>query len=291
MHGLQLVKNCRDDPLWRRSFNALTRKTYGFDFEDWYRLGCWGDSFVPYALADGGRIVANVSVSFMRLVIDGAFVNAVQLGTVMTDEAYRGRGLSRDLMEIILAEYEDRCDFIYLFANGGVLDFYPRFGFERAAEYECAAEPSRVGRGREFRKLDVLDARDRAVFFRLVERSVPQGRIGCLYDTGLVMFYCAFAYRDGIFYFPGEDFAAVAGLRDGTLRVEEVFAGSEMEPDEIAGALSEGNENRVAFGFTPKAPGDRYVLTPKAGDSDALFIRSKRPLELPKAMFPVLSRT
>lgn len=291
MHELKFIKNLRDDPGLRRSFNALTRKTYGFDFEDWYRLGCWGDSYVPYALADGGKIVANVSVNFMRLLFDGAPVRAIQLGTVMTDEDYRNRGLSRDLMEIILSEYEDSCDFIYLFANSSVLDFYPKFGFERVTEYECTSEPSRGKPGREFRKLDVHDPRDRAVFFRLAEQAVPQGRIGCLYDTGLLMFYCAFVYRDNLFYFPEGDFAAVADMDDSTLRVIEVFAGRDMDLNDVVGALSEGYENRVTFGFTPKTMDNRFILTPKADDNDALFIRSKHPLAFPQAMFPVLSKT
>lgn len=45
------------------------------------------------------------------------------------DENYRGRGLSRQLMEHIMATYEDIP--MYLSANESVLDFYPRFGFER----------------------------------------------------------------------------------------------------------------------------------------------------------------
>ena len=55
----------------RRSFNNLTQKTYGFNFEDWYQKGYWQEKYVPYSLADGDIIVANVSVNIMDFFVMG----------------------------------------------------------------------------------------------------------------------------------------------------------------------------------------------------------------------------
>ena len=52
----------------------------------------------------------------------------------MTRPGHRGRGLARRLMEEVLRDWSGRCDGMFLFANGTVLDFYPRFGFRRAAQ-------------------------------------------------------------------------------------------------------------------------------------------------------------
>ena len=47
-------------------------------------------------------------------------------------------------MEQVKEDWEKRYDFIFLFANESVLDFYPKFGFERKEQYqfETKAVPS-----------------------------------------------------------------------------------------------------------------------------------------------------
>lgn len=126
----------REDDRQRAAFNALTRQTFGFDFEDWYQAGHWGDFYIPHALFDGEKAVSNVSVNLMQFDICGEKKNYVQLGTVMTDEAYRGQGLNRQIMERVLEEYAGKADGIYLFGNDSVLDYYPKFGFRPAKEWE-----------------------------------------------------------------------------------------------------------------------------------------------------------
>lgn len=53
----------------------------------------------------------------------------------MTDPDYRGRGLSRWLIDRVLEDFEQQVDFIFLYANDSVLDFYPKLGFKRAPEF------------------------------------------------------------------------------------------------------------------------------------------------------------
>ncbi len=288
INNLTFVKDYRDNVTYRRSFNALTRQTYGFDFEAWYRAGWWGGAYIPYSFADGGRIVANVSVNLMRLVIDGSDVNAIQLGTVMTDEACRNRGLSRALMDLILAEYEDKSDFIYLLANESVLDFYPKFGFERCTEYVCrtaAGNPSSLS----YRKLNLDDPDDGAIFLSLIKNATPSAKIACRHDPGLVMFYCAAFYKDCLWYLPELELAAVAEQSDGALTLIDVFSGKQFDLDAVIGTLVETG-TPVTLGFTPRQDDPRFILTPKTDPDDTLFIRSKNPVLLPKAMFPLLSK-
>ena len=47
--------------------------------------------------------------------------NYIQIGTVMTDNEYRNKGLSRYLIEKIISEYKEKSDCIYLSANDTVL--------------------------------------------------------------------------------------------------------------------------------------------------------------------------
>lgn len=58
----------------------------------------------------------------------------------MTETDYRNQGLIRKIMEEIEQDYADRVDGMYLFANDDVLNFYPKFGFQKATEYQYSKE-------------------------------------------------------------------------------------------------------------------------------------------------------
>ena len=125
----------------------------------------------PYVLADGDRVIANVSVNRMDMLWRGQAKQYIQIGTVMTDEAYRGKGLSKFLIETVLHDWKDRCDAIYLFANRTVLDFYPKFGFVKAVEHQqsfsLAPQPG------DFQKLDMQKRAPQAVVAGLLSSCQP----------------------------------------------------------------------------------------------------------------------
>ena len=132
----QILKGYRDDDTLRGSFDRLARRTFDLTFEDWYQNGFWGDDYIPYSVVIDGAVAANVSVNRTNFVLDGETKRFIQLGTVMTDERYRNRGLIRRLMTEIDRDFAGQADGVYLFANDSVLDFYPKFGFRWAAETE-----------------------------------------------------------------------------------------------------------------------------------------------------------
>lgn len=131
----QIIKNYRDNENLRHSFNELAEQTFGLSFEGWYRSGYWRENYIPYSIVDADRVVANVSVNITDMRMEGKLRRLIQLGTVMTEESCRNQGLIRRLMQEIEADYGARADGMYLFANDGVLDFYPRFGFRPVKEY------------------------------------------------------------------------------------------------------------------------------------------------------------
>lgn len=118
----------RNDAL-RHQLNALTRKTFGFDFEKWVANGYYEGDYIPYSFVENGKMLSNVSANRMRFLQNGVERNYIQIGTVMTDEVHRNKGLARRLIEYVVAEYKDKCDGIYLFANLEALGFYRKTGF------------------------------------------------------------------------------------------------------------------------------------------------------------------
>ena len=100
---MTIEKNYRDNEFLRNSFNELAGKVFGgLNFEDWYRNGFWKDNYIPYSVVVDGKVVANVSVNACDMNYAGRIVKLIQLGTVMTDPDYRGRGYARLLMERLL---------------------------------------------------------------------------------------------------------------------------------------------------------------------------------------------
>ena len=158
------VKDYRDNERLREGLNNLTEKTYGFNFRRRYESGYWGKEYIPYSLLDDDKLVANVSVSIMKINILGEEKNYIQIGTVMTDEEYRNQGLSRFLMEEVLHEWENKCDCIYLFANDTVLDFYPKFGFERVYEHQYSIKKNKEKDSEKVRKINIDDNNDKGFF-------------------------------------------------------------------------------------------------------------------------------
>ncbi|WP_053335622.1 GNAT family N-acetyltransferase [Salinispira pacifica] len=122
---MKYIYNYKDNQVLRRSFDDLCRRTFGISFERWYEKGLWGDSYVCHSIQDGDRIVANVSVTSMQLAGDHGLRTLTQIGTVMTDPEYRGKGLAAELMNRVIGQYENESEAFYLFANDTVLDFIP----------------------------------------------------------------------------------------------------------------------------------------------------------------------
>ena len=147
----KIVKDYRDNAVLRHSFNELAKKTFGLDFEDWYQNGFWNDHYNPYSIVEDNRVLANVSVNKTDMILNETkpteqrtLKHFLQLGTVMTEESCRNRGYIRILMEQIEKDYTKQ-DGIYLFANDSVLSFYPKFGFNKALEYQYSKEISGTG--------------------------------------------------------------------------------------------------------------------------------------------------
>lgn len=95
---MELIRNYMNDPERRRMLNDLTRRTFYFDFEDWVSGGWFSGDYIPYSLVENGRLLANASANIMTFDQNGERRNYIQIGTVMTDEEYRGRGLARQLV-------------------------------------------------------------------------------------------------------------------------------------------------------------------------------------------------
>jgi len=282
--------NYKDDVKLRNSFNNLTEKTYGFNFKQWYEDGYWGEKYIPYSLVDGDKVVSNVSVNIMDFFILGEQKKYVQIGTVMTDEEYRGQGLCRVLMELVLKEWEDKCDLIYLFANDSVLDFYPKFGFEVCDEYQYSINKTKEDKTEKIRKMSIDNDSDREIIYNMACNAIPLSKVSMKDNTSLIMFYCTYFMKDNIYYLEDYDTVAICEFNEDILYLQEILSRKEVKLDDIINAMMDEKTKKVVLGFTPRDISP-YKKTLVNEEDTTLFIKigKDNPFKAGELMFPVLS--
>ncbi|MFK0089772.1 GNAT family N-acetyltransferase [Pseudomonas sp. NPDC090755] len=286
---LSVLEHFKDDERARAQFNALTEQTFDFNFEQWYRDGYWGDAYQPCALVHEGQIVANVSVNHMHFDIDGRSLRAIQIGTAMVDPAFRGRGLARFLLERVLHRWQGQCELIYLFANDSVLDFYPRFGFQRVQEHEHVAELLPSPQPCSFHKVDMGDPLERQRLVHAIDSGAPTASPAMLHNPQLLMFYCTASFKDSVYYSPRHDAYAIVEFEDGVMTLYGVIGKSAPHLHVLMAELGTADTRRVVLGFTPQDT--RGFKARRLETDETLFIHGQGAVcaDEVKWRFPVLS--
>lgn len=292
-----IIKNYKDNAKLRKSFNELAEKTFGIDFEDWYQNGYWSDNYNPYSIMMDGKVAANVSVNLMNFIRHGKREFYIQLGTVMTDKPYRNRGFIRQIMKEIEKDYEKQTEGIFLFANDSVLDFYPKFGFRKAGEYQystvitgnsSAARFSAI-KGSSIEQIPMRCKEDWTLLENAIRHSMPQSAFEMVDNSGLVMFYVTKYMRNNVFYHREQDAYVIAEMENDTLLLHNIFASHPVDIKQIANAFGM-DFHRIRLGFTPKDQ-NGFAISPLKEEDCTLFVKGNGfdNFETDRLMFPVLS--
>lgn len=316
MQEIQIVKNYRDNTPLRNSFNELAKKTFGLDFEDWYQNGYWGEKYNPYSVVLDGKIVANVSVNRTDFLWNGVKKHFIQLGTVMTDASYRKRGLIRRIMHEVETDYGERVDGMYLFANDSVLDFYPKFGFREAKEFQyhkkltdladasgegivqSSAVQNGVLRSNMVQSNMVqgnmvqVPMRDRAVWESLekaIRSSVPYGNPEMVENPELLMFYVTKFMQENVYYDKNNDTYVIAEAEEGKLFLHNIFSRQQRSIDEVIKAFGRDIQE-ATLGFTP-IESNGFTVSELKEEDTTLFIKGRGFAEFEecRVMIPTLA--
>ncbi|MBB6625588.1 GNAT family N-acetyltransferase [Clostridium gasigenes] len=284
------ISDYKNNQILRTSFNNLARKTFGIDFEQWYNGGYWGDGYITYSLLEDEIVVANVSVSIMEFLILDEQKRYIQIGTVMTADEYRGRGLCKALMERVLKEWEDKCELIYLFANDSVLEFYPKFGFVPMNEYQCSINVNKKCKSRNMTKMDMANKNHRELLYNIVNNRISFSKVTMLNCISLVMFYCTSFMKDSIYYLEDYNTVVIAEFDGNKLYVQDIFSTKDIKLDIIIDEIISDEIKEVILGFTPNENLFYEEILFKDEDT-TLFVkgRERNIFGVNKLMFPILS--
>ncbi|WP_246092792.1 GNAT family N-acetyltransferase [Terrilactibacillus laevilacticus] len=275
LNELNYIKDYKNEENLRKSYNELATMVFGINFEDWYQKGFWSNRYIPFSYIDGGKVVANVSVNVLDLIIKGEKKRALQIGTVMTHPDYRNRGLSASLMNKVLDEYKDNYDFMYLFANQSVLNFYPKFGFKLVNEYQFSMDflsgnSDRTG----IRKLNGNNAEDINFIYKFATERVPVSEhFGTGNAQGILMFYCLYVFYNDIYYLEQEDVIVICKKEDKQMDIFDILSKKEIDIDEILTKITCEDTKKIVFHYTPDYKGI-HTKSDIFNGSEVLFVRT-----------------
>lgn len=256
---LTFVKNYKKDDSLRQSFDTLAKNTFGISFEAWYQNGCWDDNYITYSFHDAGKIVANASANRMTLKIEGMNtpVSAIQIGTVMTDPAYRRKGLAYALIQKIFEDFDGEVSLYYLAADLEAMPLYEKCGFVEIAEtcYHYAIQQSASTKivTPAYESLALNKATlSLESFLNWKRRAQPKGsHFEVLDDAHIAAFYWFHGFKDKL-YTLGDDCLVIADIsKDGhTMTLYDYYGlnTSDLHTcglDAVLKAIAQMQENQI----------------------------------------------
>lgn len=285
MQGVEVMEmayNNSNNKAYQDMLNNLLKDVF-LDFKFWYDLDLWDEKYESYSFVDQGEIVSNICVFKTKIIFDGEQHSALSIGAVATKNEYRGRGLVRQLMAHIINKYENIP--MYLVANAGVIDFYPKFGFERVYEKQPVYDVA-IHNNCEIRKLSCKDPK---VWRYVYERVNFSKQLDCMNTASINIFHLYSGYLENCIYELSEIETLVIAEQEGaTLKLIAVFSLRDVSFSELIQYLPFQNISRIEFGFMPCWPDIEYVMIDR--DTDPLFVRGVS-CDLGEFKFPELSIT
>ena len=284
-----LIKNSIAHDKYRDGYYQLAKDTFGLSFKDWYDSGYFDGSHVPYTVFEGDRAVANISVNFMDVVSDGKTRKYVQLGTVMTDKEYRGKGLQKFIFAEIMKDLNGKSDALFLFANKSVLEFYPKFGFVKDVEYSFSKTV--IGKGGEIQQLNMDNADDIAMVKKYYSLGNPFSALSVINGFALQMFYLGGPYRENVYYLPRQDAVVICEKEENSITVLDIFCSENKNIDDILCCLCDG-ETQISLGFAPKDT-DSWNIQLLKDEDTTLFVHTggENIFSGRQLMFPLIAHT
>uniref|UniRef100_UPI00052FDE01 GNAT family N-acetyltransferase n=1 Tax=Planococcus sp. CAU13 TaxID=1541197 RepID=UPI00052FDE01 len=241
-------------------------------------------------------VIANASVNKMTVISNGKEYRAIQVGTVMTHPDYRNQGLAAELMNKIIETYEKEYDFIYLFANKTVLDFYPKFGFEKVKESRFSMKAYHLEKVTDntssLRKLDINNQTDFQLMKEFAIERVPVSSIlGVKNSEHLLMFYFIIVFKNSIYYDEEENVIIIFEVEDDKLHVFDIISKARVEADRVLSRIVSADIDIIYFYFIPDLYSEDVDAVYMEESNDVLFVRPLLLNDTGHLAFPLTSHS
>jgi len=288
-----IYEDYRDNKDLRNKFYSFTQAIFpGLNFIDWYEQGYWSDNYIPFSIVRDNKIIANVSISKMKILIDGDYLNGIQIGTVGTLPEFRNSGLSKFLMEYVLNKYDNLCDIFFLFANETVLDFYPKFGFNRYREVIFKSLSDIPKSKNSVRKLDFGSDSDFSLIKKIIKARLPLTNLfGAAEYDFITHWHLLNVFPGNLFYIEDDEIIFICKEEKDQLHIWDVIY---TKPFDLSSAVSKIIRNEelksILYNFPPDQLSFSYdeVIPDK---ESFLFVRGDFKLKDRNFKFPITAQT
>jgi GNAT superfamily N-acetyltransferase len=293
MEDYKIITDCHDNPVHRSLFYDFICRVYpGLDFRTWHDKGFWPDEYIPHSIVDNNLIVANVSITKMKLLIDGKPADGIQIGTVGTIPEYRGRGLSGYLMNHVLERYKDMTELIFLFANEDVIDFYPQFGFIKYNEVIYISESAIPKSNYSARKLNINLPSDLEIVTDLLrDRLILTRFFGARDYVPITMWHIINIFPDKLHYLEDDNIIFITSEEKERTHIWDIIF---KKPFDFSSAVSRVKKSDtikfIYYYFSPDQLNYKYDTVQSCLDSP-LFVRGSFPIGDRFFKFPVTAQT
>lgn len=252
---------------YKKQLNELATEVFGFSFGRWQEQGLWDGDFECYSIIENGIMLANVSIYWMKLLINGIPKEYLQISTVATREEHRGKGLSRKLMEYIFNRYPETPDF--LVGNDSVREFYPKFGFTAVIDKQPYVECSLQKQG-EMLRLDITDPK---IDFYLKGRTQYSGIFDCTNRYSINWFHLLYRYPKRIYEIPQLGLMLVAMQDNNILHIMDIAATKPVSFSQLIPQLHFDGVDTIEFGFNPDWLDVDYHTRDNEMEDSTLFVK------------------
>ncbi|MEJ5105952.1 GNAT family N-acetyltransferase [Chryseobacterium sp. MYb328] len=278
-----------------KSFNELYELALDGDYEPWYSMEYWDETFIPFFILEDTKVIANVSVAPMNMVLKGQNYYCLQIGSVMTHPEYRNQGLSKYLMNYVMEKYKDQYEFFYLFANETVLDFYPKFGFTRVDESDFILRDTTNihGKKSDWQPLSINDPKHISLMekFSKVHASLSN-TIDFSPNSCLAMYHFLLQFDESIYYSAEKECIVIMEYDKEMLRIYDILSTKLFNLEEIVSTIILEETQQIQFFFVPDTDfGGKLEVKLNPFDEDALHIfpQENRKLFPKHFIFPLTS--
>ena len=118
------------------------------------------ESFIrnlAYVIEDNGKIIGHINYSKGFIDYTDEKIDAIVLGPVAIDENYQNKGLGSKLINFTLKLASDNFPFVFVIGDE---NYYSRFGFQSASEYNLFLEGTDVNEESPFFMIRLFDEKN-----------------------------------------------------------------------------------------------------------------------------------
>lgn len=282
------IKDCLKDKATRISYFQLVKQIFGLDFEKWFQSDSWDNRFIPYVIVYEDKVISSIAVCINDINWLEQRKRYIQISTVMTLPEYRNKDFNKYLMKVIMSEWHDKCDAIYLLANDSVINFYPKFGFEKSNEFQFSK--SIVKSNGNYRKLEIENPHDWNLIIEKYMLGNPFSELTIL-NKSLFIFHCLNSFSRFIYYVDEYDAVAIVRFENDRLNCYDVFTDRIFQLDDMLKKMASKSTRTVYLGFTPKLKEGFIYEELNEPDTHLFVLKGKENIfKENKVMFPILSR-